>query len=352
MAADIEKNTLVELEFEINRNDILHCRSLLIDTPASEEYIILSPIPVEHGYTFKPGDRIDLYVSLLNTGDSIHTLHIKTRVIQTDMSNTSKKLHLKKSGFARRISQSHFYRLRSNASILLEADNPEGSNSIVSASVHSVSLSNLLIATFPRLEKGSLWKGTLSLSGYVFNFKGEAEPLDDQSHLANEHSSTILFSNMTDQTRMELAKAIESVQTNYIQAHRGLTLHEVFDRSDIQDTLILEHLVPRSWHRVALDILELAGWIFLILASIQILLSLPPNASFFDRFFKVNLSTVWDQKELILVPFYLGAELVTCTAAFMLHQFIYYRGSTRARFSLWILSLLSLLVYLAVQSHL
>lgn len=352
MTDPIEANALVELEFELNRRDIMHCRTLILSTPASDEFIIPAPPPVEHAYSFKKGNRIDLFISLLSTKDIRHTLHIKTQVIRLGKEKNTNTLHLKKVGFSRKIPHPHFYTLRTATSVLLEPAIPTDKNTSVFAKVHSVSMNSMHISTPSPMEPGSLWKCSIDINGTLFNLTGSIENESEKTSLTANHPSIIHITETDSNDSLRIAEAIENAQKSYIQSRIGLSFHEVFSRSDIQDSLILEHLVPRSTYRVALDFLELAGWLVLVLACFDVVLAMPADVSFFDRFFGVQRTMAWDQKHLANVSFYLVAESAIFLSAFLLHQFIYYRGNTRSRWSLWIMSLLATLLFLAVRSHL
>lgn len=352
MANHFEANTLVELEFELNRRDILHCRSLILSTPASDEFILLAPPPVEHAYTFKQGNRIDLYISLLKAGDAQHTLHVKTRVLHVGKEGALNTLHLKKTGFSRKILHLHFFTLITKTAILLEPLVPSEKNGSVLAKVHSISLKKMNISTALPLDPGSLWRCSVEINSALFDFQGMIGTETGTTPLVTDHSAAFHFDEMDHQILLNLAETIETVQINYIRARSSLSLHEVFDRSDIQDSLLLEHLVPRSIYRVALDYLELSGWLLLVYTGFEILLAAPPGATVFDRFFGVTLATAWDRKHLVNVPFYMIMESAIFLIAFLLHQLIYYRGNTRSRWSLWLMALLASLLFLMVRSHL
>lgn len=351
MTGSIDKNTLVEMEFELNRKDIMHCRTLIADVPSSEELIVLAPPPVAHGYVFKAGDRVDLYCSLLNSGDYSHILHIKTTVTRIAKTERGTVIHMKRNGFERRIALSHFFILRSKASILLQRiESPDGSETIA-ATVHSVTLNGIHITTHAPLKKAGILKGALALNGTVIPIQGKVEP-EDGGTLTHEHSATIHFTEMTPGSLLTLAKTIETIQKSSIESRIGSNYHGVLDRTDIQDAVILEHLVPRSRQRILLDGIEIVGWLILILIVFDTLMALPPGTNLFDRFFQVKRSLVWDQEQLRLVPFYLVTEATLCISAFILHQYIYFRGNTRRRFTLWALSFLAALTFLTVQGHL
>ncbi len=352
MTNHFEANTLVELEFELNRRDIMHCRSLILSTPATDEFILLAPPPVEHAYTFKNGNRIDLYISLLKAGDATHTLHVKTRVLHVGKEGALSILHLRKTGFSRRIPHSHFFTLITKTSILLEPLTPSQKSASVLAKVHSISVKKMNISTALPLDSGSQWKCSVEINGTLFDFHGTIGAEADRTPLVADRSAVFRFDGMDHQTLLSLAETIETAQVNYIRAHSGLSLHEVFDRSDIQDSLLLEHLVPRSAYRVTLDFLELSGWLLLIYIGFEILLAVPPGATVFDRFFGVPLATAWDRKHLINVPLFLIMEYTIFLIAFLLHQLIYYRGNTRSRWSLWLMAFLTSLLFLIVRTHL
>lgn len=352
MTNPIDANALVELEFELNRREIMHCRTLILSMPSPDEFIIPAPPPVEHAYTFKKGNRIDLYISLLNTEDIQHTLHVKAQVIAIGKEKNISTLRLKKVGFSRKILHPHFYTLRTDTSVLLEPAASTEKNSGVLAKVHSVSINSMHISTPFLLDLGSFWKCSVDINGTLFNFNGILEKETSKTPLATDYPATILITETDRNSSLHLAATIENAQKNYIRARIGLSLHEVFDRSDIQDSLILEHIVPRSAYRVLLDFLELAGWLVLILACFDAILAMPPDGNLFDRFFGVKHSMAWDPKRMANVSFYLVAESAIFLSAFLLHQFIYYRGNTRSRWSLWIMSLLAAFVFLTVRNHL
>jgi len=94
----------------------------------------------------------------------------------------------------------------------------------------------------------------------------------------------------------------------------------------------------------------LAGWAFLILICFDIVLASPPEMDFFDRFFKLKPSAVWDQEKLKFVPLFFKIELIIFFLSLSLHQFIYYRGNTRVRWRLWLMSALTLIIYLSVRT--
>lgn len=352
MTLSIEKDTLIALEFELNRKDILHCRSLIASTVTSEEFSVLAPAQIEHGYVFKAGDRIDIYASLLSHGDADHALHIKTRVLQVEKTDKGPQLHLKSTGFCRRTSQVHLYTLRSKASLLIEPTNPSGIAGTVTATLHSVSPSGMHITTAAPLKRGSRWKAALVLDGVLFDVEGKAEPSEGKNAAGNGYSSMISFIGLPHDTQLKMAGVIDAVQKKYIQTRAGLSLHDIHQKADIQDALILEHLVPRSWHRIALDLLEVLGWGLLILAFFDSVLAAPPETTFFDRVFQLNPEAVWNKEQLNRASFLLTAELMIFICAFSLHQFIYYRGNTHVRWRLWAMSFLSLLLYMSVRTHL
>lgn len=348
MNVGIEKDTLVEIEFELNRKEILHFRSLITEILSPEEFTVLAPTPVSHGYLFKPGDSVDLYASRLSQGDTTHTLHIKARVTAVEKNAQSSLLRLKSSGFARPITQTNLYILRSKSTLLLHPEN--SSHDPIPATLHSVSLNNAHLSTLTPLPKDSLWKTEMVLEGSIFELKGRIEPGEEKNRLENDHPAILHFADMSPDRRMEMAGVIETVQKNYIRSRAEHTFHEVYNRSDLQDSLILEHAVPRSSHRIALDILELAGWAFLILICFDIVLASPPETDFFDRFFKLKPSGLWDREQLRFLPLYFSIELIIFFLSFSLHQFIYYRGNTRVRWRLWLMSALALITYLSVGS--
>ncbi len=348
MNVAIEKDSLVEIEFELNRKEILHFRSLITENSSDENFTVLTPPPVSHGYVFKPGDPVDLYVSLLGKGDTDHTLHIKARVAAIEKTALGSQLHLKSSGFARPIAQTNLHILRSKSTLLLHSENSPLAP--IPATLRSVSLNSAHLSTQTPLSKDGLWKTEVVIDGFIFNLQGRIELVEGKSPLENGYAAILHFTDMSPDMRREMAGVIEAVQKNYIRARSGLTFHEVFNRSDLQDPLILEHLVPRSWHRIVLDMLELTGWAFLVLICFDIVLASPPEMDFFDRFFKLKPNAVWDQERLRSVPLFFAIELIIFFLSLFLHQFIYYRGNTRVRWRLWLMSILTLLIYLSIRT--
>ena len=351
MPYSIDKDALVELEFELNHREILHCRSIILDTPTDNEILIAAPIPVEHAYTFKSGDRLDLYISLLGSGEIWHTLHVKTQVTKSETDGRSGTLHLRLLGFAHKISQPHFFMLMLKTNLLIEPEHLSEKNPCILASVHSISLHNMHVTTPQPLEYGSIWQCSPIVNGNAFNLRGFAEPEADRTSLSVEYPSAIRFNKMPDQEQLALADAIESVQRDYIRSRRGDSLYDTFARSEALDSFILQHLVSRSRYRIALDTLELAGWITLVLAAFDVLLAVPPDVNFFDRIFGLNPALEWDQARLKNVPIYMIMESALILSALTVHQIIYYRGNTRSRWSLWLMAALAVLVFLSVRSH-
>lgn len=352
MNSQLQKDTLVELEFELNRKDILHCRSLITEVPSHNELVVLAPAPVEHGYTFKAGDRIDIYASLLALGDTDHTIHLKATVKRVDKSHHRSFLYLKHSGTASQILNPRFFILHSAQHITLTPESPRNGALGISAVVHAISLRSLRMTAAMHPQNQPFWYASIDVNGTPFTLKGTIEPHDESDFLEHKTVITFHYTDLPAETKKKLALAIEAVHRNYLQSHAELTLHQVFDQSDVQDPLILEHLVPRGWQRITLDILEIFGWTLLILSTFDAVLAAPPDVNFFDRVFLLKPSQNWDTNQLRHIPIFMGIQFFLCSGALGLHRFIYSRGNIGSRWSLWLMTGLSLLLFLSIRSHL
>lgn len=341
----IPESALVEIEFELNRSDILHCRVIALEHSEGDRLLLSQPPPVENGYAFRKGDAIDIFVSLLATGECRQVLHGKATVLSHD----GQGLLLRRTGFERRVQRPGFHLLQLKTPLHPEPLSGPAGTPGLSAVLRSLTLEHLRLDTSLPMEPGSRWQFPLTLSDTPLLLTGSIIKSEARDY---GHEALVQLQELEGETLRQLAADIEDPQIRQIRDRFDEGFHALHSRHAQQDGLVLEHLVPRSLYRRILDGIILAAWVFAVLIAADVLLSLPPGPNFFDRLFGLSPNIVWNKTRLQFVPVYTVLCGFLSLAGIVLHQFIYYRGNTRMRPSLWVSGLLSLAAWFLVRSHL
>ncbi len=194
------------------------------------------------------------------------------------------------------------------------------------------------------------YRCSLSLGDSVFDLAGSLEADHGTPHGLMGHAATLRLDSLTPEQALGMADAMEALQRGWILEHGRYGARELLSRPAPQEGLILEHLVPRSGYRKAVDALTLAGWGILTLILFDFLLASPPGPNFFDRFFGLTAASDWNIRQLRNIPLLSGLNTLVIVGGILLHLWIYWHGNTRARLSLWAAAILTVLAWLAASS--
>lgn len=343
----IAAHTLIEIEYELNRRDILHCRVLSLEPTAGDTLTVSAPPAVAHGYAFRAGDRLDLFCSLLAAGNTHQVLHLKATVLEP--AEASGRLLLRRSDFQRTVRRPAFHLLPLQQTVLLAPVSDSREAPWLEAAAQSLTLTKLHLHMSPSPPPEARYRCSLSLADAVFDLTGSltADHAGAKSLLG--HPVTLHLEPLTPEEALRLADAMESLQRGWIIEHVRLGARELHSRPAPQEGLILEHLVPLSRFRKAVDGLTLASWGILVLILFDLLLAAPPGPNLFDRFFGLTASPDWNTLQLRNVPLLALLNGLLAATGILLHLWIFWNGNTRTRLSLWAAALFTLLAWLAAR---